>query len=407
MALEAALACVLAHAPAPEVELVELARAHGRVLAGDVVADADVPGRALCAMDGYAVRSAGLAGDGARLGIVGEARAGHPSPVTVQPHEALAVSTGAVLPDGADAVVAVERTQRDGGAIVVSGAVHGGDHVRRPGDHVRCGDHLLGRGTRLGPVELGVGALIGRGRLPCARRPRVGVVTTGDELVVGTLSPATDRAPNTTVHTLPALIEAQGAIVGTIATAPDDLDVITATLRRALVDADVLVVSGGFSDGPYDLSRPALAAVGVEELFWKVAMRPGQRTWFGVTSPAVGPRVPVFGLPSNQVSAIVAYHLLVAPLLSAMLARPVAADVVPAVMTRDVPKRPGLAHVVRCQARPTERGWEVTPTSAPDSHALTSMLDTNALAVLDAGHGPVAAGDVVSAMLLGAASPVG
>jgi len=178
------------------------------------------------------------------------------------------------------------------------------------------------------------------------------------------------------------------------ATVPDDYEETVKAIGAAL-EADVLVVTGGMSVGPHDHAKPALAALGVEQVFWGVALRPGKPTWFGTKG-----RTLVFGLPGNPVSAMVTFHLFVRPALAALQGADPAARRSVAVLDEDYPKRPGRAHVVRCRLDQREDGWHVRPTKAQGSHVLTSMLDAEALAYLDVERGDVRAGERVPIEIL-------
>jgi len=290
-------------------EQVPLADALGRVIAEDVTSAQDLPPFDSSAMDGYAV----VAGEGAELELVGESRAGHPAQRALAPGQAIAISTGAQIPEGADAVVPVEQVELRDGRVTVPG-VRPGNHVRHAGEDMRAGELVVPAGATLGPSELAVAASVGRDRLACGRRPRVSVLVTGDELVGPgvPLEPGQIRDSNTTA--LSALAARVGADVLSREVVPDNLDSTTAALAGALERADVVCVSGGVSVGPHDHVKPALLSLGVEERFWGVALKPGKPTWFGTR----GDRF-VFGLPGNPVSAMVSGGLFVTPAIHRLL----------------------------------------------------------------------------------------
>jgi molybdopterin molybdotransferase len=250
-------------------------RALGRVLAEDVVAAVDVPAFDGSAMDGFAVRAADVRGASdaapAQLALVGEARAGAPTAAVLGPGEAIAISTGAMVPAGADAVVRVEDTRAHDGHVEILRAVPAGLDVRRAGDDIRAGRTVLVAGTTLGPAELGVLASLGWDRIACARRPRVRVLATGDELVRPgePLSPGGVRDSN--ALSLPSLALTTGAELAGVAHVGDDADATREAIAAAL-DADVSVICGGVSVGVHDHVRPALAELGVEQAFWGVAL---------------------------------------------------------------------------------------------------------------------------------------
>jgi molybdopterin molybdotransferase len=390
---------VLEHAGALGGELVALADAHGRVLAVDVDCDDPIPPFDNSAMDGFALRGEDVAGAGPRtpvaLRIAGESRAGHPSRQTLGRDQAVAISTGAMIPAGADAVVAVEQTLMRDGHVEVLAAVAPGDYVRLAGEDVRAGQRVLARGSRLGPAQLGVLASLGRAALECARRPRVAVITTGDELVAlgSELTPGSIHDAN--AHSIPALARQLGADLRTVVTVPDDPLATRRALEDALEDADVVVICGGVSVGAHDHVRPTLAALGVGEHFWGLALRPGKPTWFGTRGETL-----VFGLPGNPVSAMVTFTLFAAPAVNALSGAPASARRSSATITRDYAKAPGRAHAVRCRLQLDEHGWRAAPTGDQRSHILTSMLDADALAIIPTASGDVRAGEHVEVELL-------
>ena len=382
-----------------EAEPVALKDALGRVLAEPVTSADAVPGFDNSAMDGYAVRAADTAGadGGARLPVVDESRAGHPAQRRLAEGEAVAISTGAMVPEGADAVVRVEDTDAGSKEVEIRVEVEAGRDIRRAGEDIAAGEAVLGAGDEIGPAEAGVLVSVGRGEVTCARRPRVNLLTTGDELQEPgePLRPGAIR--NSNAYSVSGLIRRSGAVLGTVEMVPDDRDATADALARALT-GDVVVISGGVSVGPHDHVRPTLGALGAEEVFWGVALRPGKPTWFGVAPSGCL----VFGLPGNPVSAMVTFLLFVRPAIRAMLgASPTQADRAAAVLDSDYPKQPGRAHVVRCRLELRDDGWHATPTKDQGSHVLTSMLGADALAIIPTTSGTVRAGERVEIELLG------
>ncbi len=373
-------------APLPS-EPVPVGDALGRVLAADVAATADVPRFVNSAMDGYAV----MAGPSSRtLRIAGEARAGAPAEMALSANEAIRISTGAALPDGADAVVRVEDTTEADGAVTLTAAVAPGENVRRAGEDMRAGTVVLRAGARLGPAELGVAVGAGTGELDCARRPRVAVLCTGDEL----RPPGTPLGPgeihNSNAVMLGALAIGAGADVVETRTVGDDRAGTEAAFAAALEQADVVIASGGVSVGPHDHVKAALAALGVEERFWRVDLQPGRPTWFG----ARGGRL-VFGLPGNPVSSFVTFTLFARPALLALqgaVPLPVRAE---AALTVDVPRR-GREQVLRVRLEQRDGLLHATPNGPQGSHVSSSLAGADALAFVPAGDGAAAAGERVA-----------
>jgi molybdopterin molybdotransferase len=402
-----------------DAESVALSEALGRVLAEAVTSADPVPGFDNSAMDGYAVRAADTAGaDAARpasLAVVDESRAGHPARRELGSGEAIAISTGAMVPAGADAVVRVEDTDGGSATVRIEVEVEPGRDIRRAGEDVEAGDVVLDAGAEVGPAEAGVLVSIGRADVACARRPRVSVLTTGDELQEpgDPLRPGAIR--NSNAYTVAALVERSGASLQAVEMVPDDREATEAALGRALA-GDVVVVSGGVSVGEHDHVRPALAALGAEEVFWGVALRPGKPTWFGTIPPrssasrpvSAGPRqdvlgqdVLVFGLPGNPVSSMITFLLFVRPAIRAMLGAGEDPRRTTAILDQEYPKQPGRAHLVRCRLELREDGWHARPTKEQGSHVLTSMLGADALAIIPTASGTVAAGERVEIELLG------
>jgi molybdopterin molybdotransferase len=375
-------------------EDVPLGDALGRVLAEDVRSPIDVPPFDSSAMDGYAV----VAGPEAELEVVGESRAGRPAEQRVRPGAAIRISTGGALPEGATAVVPVERSEAvaaEAGERVRVGASSPGDNLRRAGEDVRAGSVVLAAGTPLGPAELGVAASVGRGSLRCSRRPRAAVLVTGDELT----EPGRPLGPggiySSNGWALAAQAERAGALVVARATVPDRADETREALAGALGSADVVIVSGGVSVGPHDHVKPALAELGVEERFWGVRLRPGKPTWFGTVGETL-----VFGLPGNPVSAMVGFHLFVRPALAAMQGADPAATRSLATLDEPIARHPNREQAVRVRLEAAGDGWHAGATGPQGSHMLTSMLGAAALARIAPGEGEVPAGARVEVELL-------
>jgi molybdopterin molybdotransferase len=380
-------------------EQVPVERAFGRVLAEDVASADAVPAFDSSAMDGYAVRAADLAEASAdspvRLPVADESRAGHPAARELAAGKAFAISTGAMVPAGADSVVRVEDTDAGRLQVAISIAPAVAANIRRAGEDIQAGERVISAGTEIDPAVAGVIASVGIGEVACARRPRVTVLTTGDELrEPGTpLEPGTIR--NSNAYTLSGLITAAGAELAATRIVPDDREATRAMIEAAL-EEDVVVISGGVSVGEHDHVRPALEALGVEQVFWGVALRPGKPTYFGTRGEALA-----FGLPGNPVSAMVTFDLFVRPALRALLGavdppRPQAT----AILDEDYVKEPGRAHMIRCRLELRDDGWHARPTKEQGSHVLTSMLGADAYAIAPTGAGTLPAGSRVEISLL-------
>ena len=390
---------VLERATPLGAEPVPLRAALGRVLAADVESPHPVPGFDNSSMDGFAVRAVDTRGASAAapvaLRLADESRAGRPAQSSLDRGQAIAISTGAMVPDGADSVVRVEDTSTRNGRIEVSVEVEPGNNVRRSGDDIKPGAPVLRRGTTIGAAELGVLASVGTGEVSCARRPRTRVLTTGDEL----LEPGDAMRPggvrNSNAYSIPALALGAGAEVVAVETVRDDPAATQAAIEAAL-QGDLAVISGGVSVGEHDLVKAALDALGVEQVFWRVALKPGKPTWFGM---APGGAL-VFGLPGNPVSAMVTFLLFVRPAIRALLGAGQRTERVFAILDENLPKPPGRAHAVRCSLELRDDGWHARPTGDQDSHVLTSMLGADALAIVPTEGDAPLAGERVEIELL-------
>jgi molybdopterin molybdotransferase len=372
-------------------ELVEVGAALGRVLAENVDSDLSVPPFDSSAMDGYAV----IAGPASELEVIDEARAGHPAAQAVREGTAIAISTGAAVPDGATAVVPVERTERTDGRVRIPDTAPAAN-IRRAGEDVLAGDTVLHAGTALSPAALGVAASVGRAELSCARRPRVALLITGDELT----QPGHPLPPggiySSNGYALAGQVERAGAALARGAPVPDSAEATLAAVGAALAEADVVVVSGGVSVGPHDHVKAAFAGNGVEEVFWGVSLRPGKPTWFGTLGDKL-----VFGLPGNPVSAMVTFGLFVRPALAALQGADPAITRITARLDEPVERNPRREQAVRVVLMPGGDTWRAALTKgAQGSHVLTSMLGANALALIPPGDGDVAAGELVEVELL-------
>ena len=309
LALGAAIEAVLARCRPLPGERVALDEAAGRVLAEPALARVDFPPFASSAMDGFALQSADTPGS---LPLVARIAAGSPAPRPLRPHEAMSIATGGVVPEGADAVVPIERVVQKDDKIEVPDPVGRNDNVRPQGGDARAGDVVLDGGVRLGAAQIGALAAAGVAQVVCAGRPRVSVLATGSELRAPgePLEPGEIYEANGAM--LAAALRASGAEVEHLAPVRDDEDAHRDALARAL-QADVVVSSGGVSVGPHDLVRTVASELGVEEVFWRVAVKPGKPISFGVRGATL-----VFGLPGNPVSTLVGFELFVRPALRAL-----------------------------------------------------------------------------------------
>jgi molybdopterin molybdotransferase len=307
------------------------------------------------------------------------------------------ISTGAALPQGADAVVPVERVEAAADGHVRVPETQAGAHIRRAGEDVRAGTPVIAAGTELDPAGVAVLAALGHASVSCGGTPRVAVLVTGDELVEPgrPLGPGQIRDSN--AYGLAAQASRAGARVTSRGIVRDDRAATEAAFARALEEADVVIGSGGVSVGPHDHVKPALAALGVEERFWGVRLKPGKPTWFGQAPDGTL----VFGLPGNPVSAMITFHLFARPALRALAgADPSGGSRARAVLDVAVPRNASREEVVRCRLEARDDGWHVRPTKAQGSHVLTSMLGAAAYALVPEGEGELQAGERVDIELV-------
>jgi molybdopterin molybdotransferase len=396
--VDKALEIVLAHTRTLPAEEVLLEDALGRVLAEDVASDVDLPPFDRAMMDGYAVRAEDVATAPARLSVAGMLRAGQFPYRTLGPREAIQIMTGAPVPPGADSVQQVEKTRaHDGGRVVeVLSPVDPGANIAPRGSEVAAGEQVLARGRTVDPATVAVLAAAGRGRLRVGGRPRVTVVVTGDELVSVWQPPVRGHIRDSNGPALIAQARWAGADARLIGPVPDHREKIADAIRQGLT-ADVLVVSGGVSEGAYDLVEEVLARFDVGLLFTKVAIKPGAPLVFGRRGDTL-----VFGLPGNPVSAQVTFDLFVrAAVLRMQGASVVSRPLAEAELLGPVRNRSGRrAHL------PGRVRWEAgrlvaAAVKSQGSADVVAHAAANALLVLEPTRTAAEAGERVPVVLLG------
>ena len=386
---------VLAAVTPLEAVTVDLDDALGLALAEEVRSDAPVPPFANTAMDGYALRAADTAGAApdapVRLRVVGELPAGRAPERAVAVGEAIRIMTGAPIPPGADAVVMVEQTAPDGpDGVLIEAAAAPGSHVRAAGGDLAAGAVVFGPGTVLGAAHLGVLASVGVARVPVPRRPRVAVLSTGDELVAagqpGGLAPGQIRDSNRPM--LVALTREAGCEAIDLGIAADDERGIVATLEGEAATSDVVLTSGGVSVGDYDYVKAALERLGTL-VARQVAIKPAKPLAFGVVAG-----VPVFGLPGNPVSSLVSFECFARPALLQRMGHPFRfRPEVSAWAEHPFTRRPdGKLHLDRVRLRVTDDGYTAARTGDQASNVLSATAAANGLALLPDGEGVPAGG---------------
>jgi molybdopterin molybdotransferase len=386
--LEQAQALVLARAHVLASEAVSVQHAAGRVTAEPAHALVDVPPFRSSAMDGFAVRAADLPGT---LPVVEQIAAGRPAGRALAPGEAMAISTGGAVPDGADSVIPIEYVVQHDNEIEADEAIRAGTNVRPRGGDVAAGDVIVGAGERLGPTQVGALAAAGVGSVACVRRPRVAILATGSELA----APGADLEPGQIYESnglmLAAALTAVGADIDALPVVADDESAHRAALERGLA-ADVLVTSGGVSVGPHDLVRAIEAELGVEEVFWRVAIKPGKPVSFGVRGETL-----VFGLPGNPVSSLVGCELFVKPALRALQGQ---RDPLPrtesGLLALPLRRNDARDEFVRARSRLDQNGVVLVPLSGQESHMIARAAAADALVHVPRGDGDLVAGSRVA-----------
>jgi molybdopterin molybdotransferase len=389
--VEQALDRILEGVEPTPAESIAIEAAHRRTLAAPLAALLTQPPFDASAMDGYAVRAADVARLPATLAVLGQAAAGHPFAGSVAAGEAVRIFTGAPLPAGSDAVVIQENTARDGTRVIVRDGAPDAGHVRPRGFDFREGDTLLAAGRPIGPREISLAAAMGHGTLQVRRRPRVAVLSTGDELVAPGQRPGPGQIVSSNHLGVAALAEIAGAEAELMGIARDTRESLAAHFARAR-DADIIVTIGGASVGDHDLVGPVLKAMGMTLSFWKIAMRPGQPLMFGRLGQSR-----VLGLPGNTVSSLVCSRIFLVPLIHALLGQPREDE-------RRLQARAGVSleangprqHYMRAASSRGDDGLAVVvPVRSQDSSLLAPLAEADCL-IVRPPHAPVVpAGDLV------------
>jgi len=383
---------VIEHARPLPAETVVLEDAARRVLAEPARAEIDLPPFPSSAMDGYAVQAADTPG---RLRVEARIAAGKPAVGALEPGQAMGIATGGVVPAGADAVIPIEYVVEHGNEVEIGSAVESGENVRPRGGDIRAGEIVAERGSVVTPARLGALAAAGILQVRCARRPRAAVLPTGTELRRPGEILGAGEIYEANGLILSAQLEAAGAVVELMPAVGDDETAHRDALEHAL-GADVVVTSGGVSVGPHDLVRRVEAELGVEEVFWRVSVKPGKPIAFGVRE-----RTLVFGLPGNPVSALVGFVLFVEPAIRALQG-------VPEPLPRfDRGRLAGARRrnrerdeLLRARLRRSEDGPLLEPLSGQESHMIARSAGADALVLVPRGEGELADGASVEYLRL-------
>jgi molybdopterin molybdotransferase len=388
LTLEEAQRLVLERVEPLVAEGVPLDEAGGRVLAEPARSVVDLPPFASSAMDGFAVRSADTPGT---LPVVARVAAGRPAPRGLGAGEAMGIATGGVVPEGADAVIPLEYVYDLDNAVEISDPVGPGANVRPQGGDLRAGDEVVGAGVRLGPAQLGALAASGVAAVMCGAVPRAAVLATGTEL----RRPGEPLGPGEIYEANGLILESQlrsaGVSVERLAAVADDEDAHRQAIARGL-EHDLLVTSGGVSVGPHDLVRSIEAELGVDEVFWRVAVKPGKPVSFGVHG-----RTLVFGLPGNPVSSLVGFELFVRPAVLALQGqREPLPRFEPGTLAAALRRNPARDQLVRARRRLGDgAAVELDPLTGQDSHMIARAAAADALVLVPRGNGELEAGSAV------------
>lgn len=399
ISVEAALEKILSHIQPLGFEKVSLLESQGRVIGEDIYASRDIPPLDNSAMDGYAVKCEDIQRASqdrpVRLEIVEDLPAGSVSKRTLAKGEAIRIMTGAPIPRGADTVVQVEDTEREDRYAKFLKPVPLGENIRRAGEDVSKGERVISHGDLIRPAEVGMLASVGRSFVSVYQRPLVAILCTGEELVDvdGTLDEGKIVSSNS--YTLAGQVKDAGAIPLQLGIARDRKDDIEGKLRQG-IRADVLISSAGISVGDYDLVKDVLKDLGMEMVFWKVAMKPGKPLAFGT----IGGK-PAFGLPGNPVSSMVSFEQFVRPSLLKMMGhRQLFRPTIEAVLKEDIRKEPGRRHYIRALVSFEKDRYVVTTTGDQGSGILKSMVRANGLVIILEHQEKVKAGEKVTVQLL-------
>ncbi len=381
ISVEEAFSTILGSCRTLGLEKVDILEACGRVIGEDVFAPRDIPFAANSAMDGYAVRSADIQGAHAlgpvELRVIETVAAGSLPQKTVKAGQAVRIMTGAVLPRGADAVVRREDTEEKGRTVLIKVAAPGGLDIRFPGEDVRQGERVIAAGEALRPGHIGMLAALGRAFVPVYGRPRVAILSTGDELVDIETEPTPGKIVNSNSYSLAAQVSACGGVPQMSAIVRDKKEELVGAFTTAR-RADVILSSGGVSMGDYDFVKDVMGDIGNAMHFWQVAMRPGKPLAFGSIDGT-----PLFGLPGNPVSVMVSFEQFVRPYLLKMqgytrILRPA----LTAVSAQEIKKGKGVKNFLRAVVEKEEGRYVARLTGEQGSGILKSMVTANAFIVL-------------------------
>ncbi|MFZ3215450.1 MAG: gephyrin-like molybdotransferase Glp [Candidatus Acidiferrales bacterium] len=385
-------------APPPQTETIEFgqdpSRVLGRIAAEDVRADRNYPPFNRASRDGFAVRAADAARPGTTLRLIGESRAGVPFDGVVEPGTSVQIMTGAPMPRGANAIVMLEYARTEGESVVLEQAAHEGAHFVLEGQETRVGESVIARGKRISYAEVAMAAQVGRTRMAVAKKPRVSILSTGDEVVPTDQAPKRFQIRNSNNASLAAQISLAGGEPQMLGNAPDSPAELRARIEQAL-DADIVALTGGVSVGKYDLVEQVLRELGAEFYFDSVAIRPGKPAVFGFCKGK-----PVFGLPGNPVSTMVTFELFVVPAIELLGGRaPQPLALLKARVAHPLNEKPPLAHFLPARVSWPDGEPTVEAIHWEGSGDIGAVVRGNCFLVVHEAKLSYAAGEMVDVLL--------
>jgi molybdopterin molybdotransferase len=399
ISVEEALKTILANFRPLGLEKINILEARGRVIGEDIFAPRNIPSANNSAMDGYAVRCTYTKGatkdKPLKLKIIEDIPAGKIALKKINKGEASRIMTGAVIPEGADAVVRQEDTLKDGRTVIIYTSAKKEDNVRFAGEDVQKGELVVTKGSALRPADIGMLAALGKAFVSVYQRPRVAIMSTGDELVDIEIDPPPGKIVNSNSYSLAAQVLECGAIPLMLGISKDKKADLEETFKTAM-HADLIISSGGVSVGDFDFVKNVMGEIGNAMHFWQVAMRPGKPLAFGAIEG-----VPLFGLPGNPVSAMVSFEQFVRPSLLKMQGHTkIFRQTINAICTEDFQKQEGFRHFIRAVVKKEKNKYVVNTTGDQGSGILKSMVAANGLIVMGEKQIKIKKGELVTVQLL-------
>lgn len=395
ISVEKALKTILVNFRPLGLEKINILDVRGRVIGEDIFAPRNIPSAANSAMDGYAVCFADIKNVPLTLKIIEDIPAGKIARKKIHKGEAARIMTGAVIPQGADTIIRQEDTQKDGKTVMIFIGAQKGENIRFAGEDVRKGERVIKKGDILRPAHIGMLAALGKASVSVYQKPRVAIMSTGDELVDIKTDPGPGKIVNSNSYSLAAQVLECGAIPILLGIARDKKSALQKKFKTAL-NADVIISSGGVSVGDFDFVKNVMGEIGNAMHFWQVAMRPGKPLAFGAIEG-----VPLFGLPGNPVSAMVSFEQFVRPSLLKMLGnKKIFRQTIRATCTDGFEKKAGFRHFIRAVVRKENGQYITTTTGDQGSGILKSMVAANGLIVMGENETQIKKGSTVTVQLL-------